>query len=258
MKPDSQINEERLLKFGKEYLSEAFPNPDRIGCPSEHALRLAAAQPRDAEPGFSEHLTCCSPCFNRYMGFLAELQEELRHKQPFWKELLTWPKTVPLWAGTVAVAAIILTVGAYLTVINNQGPRPPLPPQPGTGPAPIAYSPFVLDLREVSPTRAPTVKGHQRRAVDLPRKPLEMSVVLPIGSEEGAYQLSLKAQGTTLWTERAQAHLVDHKIILQVKLDFAKLPAGTYEFQVETAGGFFLTQPIALQNSGVEPEGKQK
>ncbi|MCI0723894.1 MAG: hypothetical protein L0338_33795 [Acidobacteria bacterium] len=258
MKHNSQINAERLLKFGKEYLSEAFPNPDRIGCPSEHALRLAAFQPQDAEPGLSEHLTCCSPCFNRYMGFLAELQEELRHKQPFWKELLTWPKTAPLWAGTVAVAAIVLTVGAYFAVIQNQVPRPPLPPPPGTGPASIAYSPFILDLRELSPTRAPTVKGHQARAVHLPRKPLDMFVVLPIGSEEGAYQLSLNAKGTTVWTERAQAHLVEHNIILQVKLDLAKLPAGTYEFQVETASGFFLRQPVAFQNSGAEPEGKQK
>lgn len=250
MKRDSQIDEERLLKFGKQYLSEAFPNPDRNGCPSEDALRLAAFHPQNAEPGISEHLSCCSPCFNRYMAFLAELQEELRQKRPFWKEVLTWPKTAPLWAGTLAVVAIVLTVGAYFAVIENQGPRTPLRPLPGTGPAPIAYSPFTLDLRELSPTRAPIVKGHQRRALDLPRTPLEMSVVLPIGSEEGTYQLSLKEKGTTVWTQPAQARLVDHKIILQVKLDLAKFPPGIYAFEVEGVSGFFLRQPVALQNSG--------
>jgi hypothetical protein len=77
-----------------------------------------------------------------------------------------------------------------------------------------------------------------------------MSVVLPIGSEEATYQLSLKANGTTVWTEQAQAHLVDHNIILQVKLDLVKFPAGIYAFDVETASGFFLRQPVALKNSG--------
>lgn len=258
MKRNSQIDEERLLKFGKHYLSEAFPNPDKIGCPSEHALRLSAFHPQSADPRVSEHLTCCSPCFNRYMGFLAELQQEPRQKQPFWKEVLTWPKTAPLWAETVAVAAIVLTVGAYFAVIQNQVPRPPLPPPVGTEPAPVVFSPFTLDLRHLSPTRAPTVKGHQQRVVDLPRKPLEMSVVLPVGSEEGTYQLSLKAKGTTVWTERTHAHLVEHKVTLQVKLDLAKFPVGIYAFQVETTNGFFLRQPVALQNSGSEPEGKRK
>jgi hypothetical protein len=258
MKRNSQIEEERLLKFGKQYLSEAFPNPDKIGCLSEHALRLSAFHPQSADPGVSEHLSCCSPCFNRYMGFLAELQQELRQKRPFWKEVLAWPKTAPLWAGTVAVAAIVLTVGAYFAVIQNQVPRPPLPPRVGTEPGPLVFSPFTLDLRHLSPTRAPIVKGQQQRAVDLPRKPLEMSVVLPIGSEEGTYQLSLKEKGTTVWTEQTHAHLVEHKITLQVKLDLAKFPAGIYAFEVETARGFFLRQPVALQNSGSEPEGKQK
>jgi len=258
MNRSPQIDGAQLLKFGKRYLSEAFPNPDRIGCPPENVLRASAFSPLTADPAVSEHLTCCSPCFNCYMAFLTELQEELRQKRPFWKEVLTWSKTVPLRAATVAVAAIVLTVGAYLAVFNSQGPRPPLPPQPGTGPAPIAYSPFIFDLRELSPTRAPTVKGHQARAVDLPRKPLDMSVVLPIGSEEGAYQVSLKAKGTTVWTERAQAHLVEHNIILQVKLDLAKFPPGIYAFEVETASGFFLRQPVAIQNSTAPPEGKQQ
>ncbi len=259
MKRNSQIDEERLLKFGKHYLSEAFPNPDRVGCPPEEALRLAAVEPQRADSAVSEHLTFCSPCFTRYLDFLNKLREEQRgRKHPLWRALLTWPRTSPLRIGAVTAAVLVLAVGTYFVAIQVEGPKPPTPPQPGPGPGPIAFSPFTLDLRELSPTRAPTGKGDQPRAVNLPRKPLEISVVLPIGSEEGAYQLSLKARDETLWTERAQAHLVEQKIILRVKLNLEQFSPGAYAFEVQSASGFYLRQPIALQNPGAEQEGKKQ
>jgi len=259
MKRNSQIDEERLLKFGKHYLSEAFPNPDRIGCPSEDALRLAAVEPQKADAALSEHLTFCSPCFRSYMDFLAELRQgQPGQKQPLWKEILAWPGTSPLRLGAVAVAALVLSVASYLVVIQREGPKTPIAPQPGTEPGPIAFSPFTLDLRELSPTRAPIVTGDQPRAVTLPRKPLLISVILPIGSEEGTYRLALKTRDKTVWTEPSQAHLVEQKITLQVKLDIPQFPPGTYAFEVESANGFFLRQPVALQGPGVEPEGKKQ
>ena len=69
------FNEEEFLGFAKSYLSAAFPNPQRIHCPPEADLQRMAEHPvpkRDDE--VSKHLTCCSPCFNRYMEILAELK----------------------------------------------------------------------------------------------------------------------------------------------------------------------------------------
>lgn len=70
------LNEAELFGFAKSYLSEAFPNPQRIGCPPDSDFRRMAehpVEPRDAE--VSQHLTCCSPCFNRYMEILAGLKQ---------------------------------------------------------------------------------------------------------------------------------------------------------------------------------------
>lgn len=69
-----ELKEDDFFGFTKSYLSKAFLNPQRIGCPAESDLQRMAEHPgevRDAE--FSKHLTCCSPCFNRYMQILAEL-----------------------------------------------------------------------------------------------------------------------------------------------------------------------------------------
>jgi hypothetical protein len=39
--------------------------------------KLALAEhPKEADPFIPQHLTCCSPCFNRYMEILAELKHQ--------------------------------------------------------------------------------------------------------------------------------------------------------------------------------------
>jgi hypothetical protein len=69
-----ETNEKEFFRFAKSYLSEAFPNPQRIDCPPDSELTRLAEHPREADPSVSQHLTTCSPCFNRYMDVLAELK----------------------------------------------------------------------------------------------------------------------------------------------------------------------------------------
>jgi len=72
---DDEFNEAEFFGFAKSYLSEAFPNPQRVGCPPDSDLQRMAQQPVEArDAAASEHLTCCSPCFNRYMEILANLR----------------------------------------------------------------------------------------------------------------------------------------------------------------------------------------
>jgi hypothetical protein len=69
-----ELNEEEFFGFAKSYLSEAFPNPQRIDCPPDSDLTRFAEHPRESDPLVSLHLACCSPCFNRYMEILADLK----------------------------------------------------------------------------------------------------------------------------------------------------------------------------------------
>ena len=70
------IDEDEFFGFAKSYLSEAFPNPQRIGCPPDSDLIRMAGRPSERDAAVSEHLTGCSPCFNRYMEILAELKRK--------------------------------------------------------------------------------------------------------------------------------------------------------------------------------------
>lgn len=76
MRPE--ISEDEFLQFAKSHLSEAFPNPQRIGCPSDLELIEMSERPNEAKHAqVGEHLTFCSPCFNRYMEILGELKRRI-------------------------------------------------------------------------------------------------------------------------------------------------------------------------------------
>jgi hypothetical protein len=69
-----EICDDEVLHFAKSYLSEAFPNPQRIGCPSDWELIEMSERPNETKhASISEHLTFCSPCFNQYMEILSDL-----------------------------------------------------------------------------------------------------------------------------------------------------------------------------------------
>lgn len=249
MKRISHTDEARLLKFARRYLSEAYPNPERIGCPSDHQLRFMAVQPQQADPVVSEHLTFCSPCFNRYMDFLAELRHEQQaQKQPLWKQIIAWRATPRLRIGAVAVAVLVFSVVAYLVVIQREGPRAPIAPQSRIAPGPITLSPFALDLKGLSPTRGsePTKTRSQRR-IRIPGSLLDLTLTLPLGSEEQFYRLTLSAGGRVFWFQSTQAHLHNGQILIRIEADFRQVPAGSYNLEVESSAGIRLTQPVLIE-----------
>lgn len=73
-KANPEISEEEFLCSAKSYLSTDFPNPQRVGCPPEAQLNTLAERPRNADPAVRQHITCCSPCFKRYMELLTDLR----------------------------------------------------------------------------------------------------------------------------------------------------------------------------------------
>ena len=100
--------EEELLVFARSYLSDAFPNPERTGCPPDDALRLMAIRPLESDESISEHLTCCSPCFNAYMGHLAQAKAKIRRT-----------RLIRRSAAAFGIAAILVIV-AYVFLAKHR------------------------------------------------------------------------------------------------------------------------------------------
>ena len=253
-----------LLDFARSYLSEAFPNPDRQGCPPDAALRSLAFNPNESEPTVTEHLAVCSPCFRRYTQLLAELKSQQRaEERSSWSRISAWSRAHPLLVGAVLVFVLFIAIGASLLLNRIRVPNPP-PLDTHRAPNPVqpvnpevAYSPFSLDLSALSPVRgAESATGTQRR-VPVPSSPLDLTLTLPLASPEEHYDLKLTSGSETVWSKSAQAHLLKGKTLIQVEADFSQIPPRNYNLEVRSSSGTRLVQPVSIQAASPK-SGEQK
>jgi len=243
-----------LLDFARSYLSEAFPNPDRQGCPPDAALRSLAFNPNESEPTVTEHLAVCSPCFRRYTELLAELKSQQRaEERSSWTRISVWSKAHPVLAGTAALCMLLIVIGFGLLLHGIRQPnsppidthRKPSPTEP-LNPT-VAYSPFSLDLSALSPVRGSESPTGTQRRVHVPSSPLDLTLTLPLASAEGRYDLRLTVGTDTVWSKSAQAHLVKGKTLIQVEADFRQIRTGNYSLEVQSSTGIRLVQPVSVQ-----------
>jgi hypothetical protein len=58
----------------REFFLEAFPNPDRVGCPDEETLMALAKEGLPIDHPASLHVGSCSECFAEFTGCCLELE----------------------------------------------------------------------------------------------------------------------------------------------------------------------------------------
>jgi hypothetical protein len=244
-----------LLDFARTYLSNAFPNPDREGCPPDAALQSLTFNPKESQPAVTAHLAACSPCFRRYAELLTDLKSRRDAEGGVsWRHLSRWPKAHPVPAWTALACALFIAIGFGLLlrrirqpntspIDTNQRPSP-TEPVPST----VAYSPFSLDLSALSHERGSeqsTTEVQGRAAV--PSSPLDLTLTLPLASPEGSYDLKLTSGGRAFWSKSAQARLQEGKTLVQIEADFRQIPTGNYDLEVQTSTGIRLVQPVSIQ-----------
>src|SRR5271157_3148305 len=238
--------EEELLVFSRSYLSDAFPNPERTGCPPDDALRLMAIRPAGCDESVSEHLTCCSPCFNAYMGYLVQAKAKIRRTT-----------SISRSAAALGIAAILVIVAyVFLAKHRNAPIVAPRNPAPITTPGrshqaqtAAMYVPVLIDFSNASPTRG----SKQRTARSVPPiipsgSPVALSLRLPLGSEERLYLITLGSGRHIVWSASSQAQRKNGDTLLQVHADFKDLPTGSYNLQISSAGRR-LSVPVLIKNA---------
>jgi hypothetical protein len=152
-------------------------------------------------------------------------------------------------------ASLMITVGLgvwFYAVRGEPGLRPPKPvivqknPPPQSPPSPFEVA--LVDLRNRSP-----VRGEQGPPPDgtvvasLPTRRLDLSVYLPIGSEEGQYEIQiLREAETPLVALSGSAILKDHNVVLRLRSDLAGLEPGRYLLGLRKANFRWTYYPIAL------------
>jgi hypothetical protein len=238
--------EAELIAAAAGVFRTAFPNPERIGCPPQEVLRSVARKGRSTAETESilEHLTCCSPCFTEY--------ERLVHEERVSRNL----KILAL------CASLLITVGLAIWFYASRGepgirePEPTIvqqpppvvePPAPPQAP-PIQYEVAVIDLRNRAPVRGEQQPAAGEDVASLPRRPLELSVYLPIGSEEGQYELQiLREADTPLVAVSGSARFEDRNVVLRLKADLTGLAPGRHLVGIRKGSFRWMYYPITVQ-----------
>jgi len=237
-----------MHNFAHSYLSEGFPNADRKGCLPDDALRVFAKRPaKKSVEWISDHLTSCSPCFNSYMGHLANVRSKAIQDSTVWwitRSLVT------------AAVALIVTIGVYVSfpkrhnapritssqpqvdrsITNTQASKPP------------TYIVASIDLGNSVPVRGVRKKvGASSLPQVIPLNPLvELIVQLPLGSEKREYSVTLSSKRHIVWSGSAQAHQENGQMLVSMHADLSHVSAGKYQMRV-LSKGFRITLPIIVK-----------
>jgi hypothetical protein len=223
--PGFQIENEMDLLYGR-----AHPNPTREGCPPRE--QLVSLSRRDlviGDPAY-DHLFKCSPC---YREFRALQQAEAARQKP------VASRKRLLYVGAAAVVAIAIA-GSWFVL---RGLRNRTTPVSSTQTVQNAR----LDLRPFSVTRSDT-RTKEPPPLVLSRAQLSATILLPVGSEPGTYDVQLlDANLQSRATSTGTATIVDFVTTLATTLDTSALPAGSYQLAVRRQGEDWRMFPARLQ-----------
>ena len=158
-------------------LGGANPNPTREGCPPREALvSLARRQVPVGDP-VGEHVSKCSPCYREMRAI--QQAEGIRPADERRASRSWWP----------AAAAAVLVVAAGLVAWLVYGNR-----QPARLPGPSKSWPTPSRLRSHSTCASNTASraampGEDLPPLVLPRAKVKLTLLLPVGSEPGEYEV---------------------------------------------------------------------
>ncbi len=252
IKPLSRKEEKPLLKAGLKLFSSGFPNPNRIGCPEPATIQTLALRSLqltlpERERWF-DHMTICSPCFNLYHGLVRKKQFRGRLTKLALGVAVLLGGGMATWWG---ISHFHSQQGARSE--SPQASHPIPPPEKGvSAPAKpvemLAYTPMVLDLRSQAITRGSGRRHGKTTIPSVPRQRLELSIYLPVGSEEGKYQIRLLGETSAVLIEtKGSARLENRRTILRLQMDFTQVPAGIHSLGIRQEEWNWAFYPILVQ-----------
>lgn len=200
----------------------AYPNPERIGCPDFATFDALRHRDIAFDDPVWEHIEHCSPCYCQF----AEIREGL-FKDERKRDVRRATRT-----GLVIILLFALSASFYVWRRGRTGE-----------PSAIASNrseAAVLNFEDGSELRgklgekpSQPISGVQH----LPRNQLNLTVYLPLGSQEGTYELEMvSAGGQKVWRVQGHALIKDGLTSIPVSGDLRKVPIGQYKFRFRRSG----------------------
>ena len=232
----SRCQEKNLLKAAAAAARTEFDSPQRTGCPDSETLTLLARRHSSlvALPDLIDHIGTCSPCFTEYSQYRAVHK---RHVRIFYA-----------LASAAAVVVLSLVIARSIHIpLNHLSPsRKEIARLEVQGNQVTA---LVLDLRMKGTSRGdrPNRQG-DGAPPRLPRIKLSLSIQLPIGSEDGIYDVALiNSAGQPVLEMRGEAKLQSFVEVLPVEVNLTDLAPGLYQLRLRRAQTQWSSYSILLE-----------
>ena len=221
----------------KEFLLEAFPNPERKGCPDEETLKALAEDRLPPHHSARLHVGSCSECFAEYRGYRLEW-EDRKVIDPLAAPPVTAsvakPDSLQPIAGThspmrswMLAASLLVLVGGGVLAFLYGTPKAG-PDRQVASSQPINAS---VDLFTSGTLRGSGDDAAPLQEVSLSASIVHLSVVLPRFSEVGRYDVlvSKDKAGTQIVAMGAgNATEIAGKVGVEVTLDLRAARPGSY------------------------------
>lgn len=212
-----------------EVFAYGNPNPGRVGCPSREVLIALSRRDRPiGDPGY-EHIVNCSPCYREFRTFQRAKTALMRARR----------------RSLVSAAAMVLIAagGAWVFISRDQNGAPQNETTSGTH-RPELHS--KVDLRKYSVMRGE--QHAEKPPVSLAQSPLRLTVLLPVGSEPGSYEVQLvDAEQRALAHGSGHAEIRDYVTTLEATLDLGAVPAGAYQLAIRRQSEDWRLFPAAVR-----------
>jgi hypothetical protein len=205
-----------------ELFARANANPTRVGCPTRGVLIELAHKRRPISDPAYEHLAKCSACYREFRAFQ---QAATTHTMSFRK------------AAWVAAAAALVVVAAGAVWFSSSSVRERgTPPQRPVAESQVAERRMEVDLRKYSVTRNEQQKP-ETGPVSLARARSNLTILLPVGSEPGGYEIQVLDSGLrSQASASAEAAIRDYVTTLQTTIDLRALSPGAYQLALRRHG----------------------
>jgi hypothetical protein len=208
-----------------EVFARANPNPTRTGCPGKDVLGSAARRALPIDHPVFEHLAGCSACYQEFRQLQQSVRVPSRVRQ------------------AIAAAAVVLVAVGGVTYFG----RSRVIGLPGDTQTNATTQTLLIDYRGEGTTRS-EAGDPARKSVTVPRANLEATIMLPVGSEPGPYELRLLdgAKRSRLARE-ATATLKEFAVRVAVNLDLRSLPSGAYTLEIRRSGEDWDPHPLVIR-----------
>lgn len=216
---------DRVSQTVQEAILKGYPNPERLGCPSDDIVRKVAERTELNPDQLWEHITHCSPCYGLFLTFKIDA----RRRRAFQRR------------GLLVGAALAASLVPIMFFAHSHR----------TDHARVDQLVGDWDLERTSGTRGVAKPTNEAIPTEqhASRSQGHILIHLPLGTDQGSYNLEIRKteEGQSLRSATGQAAIVEGHTILSVNIDLSDMQAGSYFAAIGRGNYTWRVYPLLLQ-----------